>query len=677
MSNPLLEKFTNPHGARPFDTIKNEHYMPAIREAIKMHKEEIEAIKNFDGELTFANIIEPYANSGSAIEDISMIFFNLKSANTNDEMNEIAKEFSPLLTAHGNDVNLDADLFAKVKVVFDNKENEDLNAEQMTLLTKIYKGFVRNGALLSEEDKNKVRKIDEELSKLGLEFSDNLLKETNKFEMVLDNKEDLAGLPEGLIEAAAMTATEKGHEGKWVFTLDYPSFGPFITYAQNRELRKKMTIASGTKCAKGDELDNQENVKRIAQLRFERAGILGYKSHADYILEERMAMSAQNVFDLLNNLKEKAMPAAIEHMDEVKAYAKEQDGVEDFSSWDYMYYYEKLKKERYSIDDEMLKPYFKLENVLNGVFEVATKLYGLNFKEVSNVPKYHQDVMTYEITDRDGNFISLFYGDYFPRASKRGGAWMTAFREQYVLNGEDIRPHIANVCNFTKPTTTKPSLLTFNEVTTLFHEFGHALHGILTKCQYRMLSGPNVFWDFVELPSQIMENWAFEKECLDLFAKHYETGELIPAELVQKLKDSSNFGEGRHTIRQLSLGLLDMAWHSGDPSNITNVEEFENLATQDVQLLPKVAGTMVSTSFGHIFAGGYSAGYYSYKWAEVLDADAFELFLEEGIFNTTIADRFRENILEKGGSEHPMDLYKKFRGREPEVDALLRRGGLI
>lgn len=677
MNNPFLSEYKTPFQTVPFDQIKNEHYLEALDVGIKQLQNEIELIKSNKQAPTFENTIEPYAMSGNLLGKVSGVFFNLHSANTNDEMTEIAKIFAPKLTAATNDIRLDEVLFKKIKSVFDNKSSLTLTAEQNTLLEKSYKDFVRNGALLDETKKNQLREIDNQLSTLGLKFSDNVLKETNDYILVIDNKDDLKGLPESVIEASAMAATEKGHDGKWVVTLDYPSFGPFLTYCDKRSLREEISKANALKACKGNERDNKEIVKSIANLRHERANLLGYGTHADFVLEERMALKASTVFGLLTDLKDKAMPAAKLHIEEIKEFAKNMDGITDLMPWDYSYYFEKLKKEKYSIDDEMLRPYFKLENVIDGIFEVANKLFGLKFNIRNDIPKYHQDVVTYEVTDQNNNHVAVFYGDYFPRASKRSGAWMTLFREQHLSNGKDLRPHVANVCNFTKPTKTKPSLLSFDEVTTLFHEFGHALHGMLSKCQYETLAGTNVFWDFVELPSQIMENWAYEKECLDLFAKHYETGELIPAELVEKVKVSANFGEGQMTLRQISFGLLDMSWHSADPSGISNVVEHEEKATSQVRLLPKIEGAISSTSFGHIFSGGYSAGYYSYKWAEVLDADAFEFFKEKGIFNKEVADLFRENILEKGGSEHPMKLYKQFRGHEPKVDALLRRSGLL
>ncbi len=675
MTNPLLGEFQTPFNTIPFDKIKNEHYLEALKEAIKFQKQEISLFKeSSDGDF---EAYEKYVQGGEKLETVASAFFNLHSANTDDEMSEIAKEFSPILTSHSNDIGLDPVVFAKVKAIYDKRESLKLDTEQLTLVENDYKNFVRNGALLNEEDKETLRSIDEQLSKLSLAFSNNLLKETQAFELIIDKEEDLAGLPDGVKEAAKSLAKEKGKDNCWIFTLDFPSLFPFITYAQNRELRKELHSAGARRCDQDNEYNNSENAKQIATLRHQRANLLGYANHADFVLEERMAQKKENVFSLLNELKEKAYPSAKAHAQMLMDYAKEKDGVTDFSAWDYAYYNEIVKKEKFSIDDEMLKPYFQLEKVIDGVFEVANKLYGLNFKVRNDIPKYHEDVITYEITDEDDNHISIFYGDYFPRKGKRGGAWMTSYRSQYIKNGTDIRPLISNVCNFTKPTESKPSLLTFNEVLTLFHEFGHALHGILSKCKYKPTSGTNVYWDFVELPSQVLENWAYEKECLDLFAKHYETNEPIPQDLIQKLKNSSNFGEGYGTIRQLNFGLIDLAWHMSDPSSIENIEEFETNLLKDIYLFPKPEASTSSTSFGHIFAGGYSAGYYSYKWAEVLDADAFEAFKENGIFNKEVAKSFRENILEKGGSEHPMSLYKKFRGEEPKVDPLLRRGGLI
>lgn len=566
-------------------------------------------------------------------------------------------------------------LFKRIKAIYEQRDSLDLTTEQQTLLEKKYKNFSRNGANLTEENKKRLREIDTELAKLKLTFGENVLAETNKYEMLLTDEKDVEGLPDGTKEAAAQLAESKGKEG-WLITLDYPSYIPFMKYAKNRELRKKLSMAFGSKGFHNDELDNQENVKRIVKLRHERAKLLGYKTHAHFVLEERMAETPEKVLDFLNELLEKAKPAAELEFAELEAYAKELDNIDRLEKWDSAYYSEKLKQKLFNLDDEKLKPYFKLENVINGVFRVAEKLFGLTFKEVDHVDKYHKEVKTFEVYE-NGDFVSLFYADFHPRPGKRGGAWMTSYKPQYVLNGKNNRPHISNVCNFTKPTSSKPSLLTFNEVTTLFHEFGHALHGMLANTTYPSLSGTSVYWDFVELPSQVMENWCYEKEALELFAHHYETGELIPMELVEKIKESATFQEGMATVRQLSFGLLDMAWHGDDPSNITDVKAFEDQAFESTDLFPKTAETCMSTSFSHIFQGGYSSGYYSYKWAEVLDADTFAYFKENGIFSRTVADRFKEYVLSKGGTENPMELYKKFRGAEPSIDALLERAGLV
>ncbi|MGZ3787531.1 MAG: M3 family metallopeptidase [Bacteriovorax sp.] len=675
--NILLEKFQTPFETVPFDKIKPADFMPAITEAIKMAKKNIEAIKSNTEEETFKNVVEALENAGPEVDLISNIFFNLHSAETNDDIQAIAKEMSPLLTEYGNDISMDAVLFSKIKKVWDNKEKFILNAEQMMLLEKNYKSFVRNGALLSEKDKETYREISKELSTLGLHFGDNVLKETNNFLMLVEKQEDLKGLPEDAIEAAALTAKEKGHEGKWAFTLQYPSVIPFLTHASNRELRKKLYMANTTKCFHHDSLDNQEIVKSIAKLRHQKAKLLGYDSHAHFVLEERMASNPKTVMNFIDNIVSHATPAALQETKELKDYAKKLDGITDFEKWDTMYYAEKLKNEKFQVNDELLRPYFKLEKVIDGVFQVANRLYGLSFKLRTDIPVYHPDVKTYEVLDEANKHVAVFYADFHPRAGKRNGAWMTSFRGQKIEKGVNHRPHIAIVCNFTKPTPSKPSLLGFDEVTTLFHEFGHALHGMLANTHYESLSGTNVYWDFVELPSQILENWAYEKECLDLFAEHYQTGEKIPADLIKKIKDSSSFLEGRATLRQLSFASIDMAWHSSDPSIVKDLEDFETKITDKMEFLPTVKGTSISTAFSHIFAGGYSAGYYSYKWAEVLDADAFEFFKEQGIFNREVANKFKENVLSQGGSQHPMNLYKAFRGQEPNPEALLRRAGLV
>ena len=607
---------------------------------------------------------------------ITSIFFNLNSAETNDAIQKIAQEVSPWLSEFSNDITLNEELFKRVKSVFDDKENLDLSAEQKMLLDKQYKGFARNGANLNDADKTKLREIDAKLSKLSLQFGENVLAETNAFEMHLTNEEDVSGLPESVKEAASQQAKEQDKEG-YIFTLQYPSYIPFLTYADNRELRKEMAIAAGKKAFQDNKFNNEKNVLEIVNLRYQRANLLGYKTHAHFVLEERMAVSPEKVIDFSNNLLTKAKPAAKKEFENLEKFAKKLDGIDQLQKWDGAYYSEKLKKELFDLDQEILKPYFKLENVIDGVFEIANRLYDLNFEEVSNIDKYHEDVKTYNVTDNQGNFISVFYADYHPRKGKRNGAWMTSYKSQYVKDGVNERPHVSIVCNFTKPTATKPSLLTFNEVTTLFHEFGHALHGMLANTTYNSLSGTSVSWDFVELPSQIFENWCYEKEALELFAKHYETGEIIPMKYVEKIKESASFHEGMQTLRQLSFGLLDMKWHSENPSAIKSIKEFENDAFADTKLYPDVAENAMSTSFSHIFQGGYSAGYYSYKWAEVLDADAFEYFLEKGIFNKEVATKFKENILSEGGTEKPMELYKRFRGQEPKPDALLKRAGLL
>ena len=676
MNNPLLADFATPFDTAPFDQITPDHFLPAIKAAIAEAKEDISIIKA-ETLPTFENTIEALDGAGKKLGIIAGIFFNLNSAETNEEIQSLAREISPLLTEHGNDILLDQILFQRVSQVFEQKDKLDLTAEQNTLLEKTYKSFVRNGAKLSEDKTDVLRKIDQQLAQTSLKFGENVLAETNKFVHFIDNESDLEGLPEGIKEAAAQIAEEKGEVGKWAFTLDYPSYIPAMTYSKNRELRETLFLANGTKCSKGDELDNQQNIKDILKLRHDRAVLLGYKSHADFVLEERMAKSPDQVQSFLASLLQKAKPKGLEEIKELEAFANEIDGLKALEKWDFAYYSELLKKEKYALDDELLRPYFQLEKVIDGVFQTAEKLFGITFVPQSDIPVYHKDVTAYEVKDRDGNYLSIFYADFFPRPGKRNGAWMTSYKGQSIKNGQDIRPHVSIVCNFTKPTKSKPSLLTFNEVTTLFHEFGHALHGMMAKGNYESLSGTSVFWDFVELPSQIFENWCYEKECLDLFAKHYETGEKIPEELIDKIKKASNFQQGYQTVRQISFGLLDMAYHSQDPSAISSIFEFEEEVMHPTDLLPKVPGTLMSTSFSHIFQGGYSSGYYSYKWAEVLDADAFELFQEKGVFDKSTAESFVQNILSAGGSEHPEILYKRFRGREPKQEALLKRAGLV
>ena len=674
--NILTKYFSTKHNTAPFSQIKNENYLPAIQEGITLAKAEIDAIVKNPDTPTFENTIVAMDYAGEVLDRASSIFFNLNSAETNDEMQKIAQEVSPLLSEFGNDITLNPQLFKRVKAVYDSKDSLKLTSEQSTLLDKKYKSFSRNGANLPEDKKNQLREIDKELSKLSLQFGENILAETNAFEMHLTAKEDLAGLPEGTIEAARSLAKAQDKEG-WIFTLDHPSYVPFMTYADARELRKKLAIAFGARGFQNNEFDNQEIVLKIAKLRFERAQLLGYVTHAHFVLEERMAQSPEKVLSFSKDLLSKAKPAALKEFEQLSAFAKEIDGIEQLEKWDGGYYSEKLKQQLFNLDDEKLKPYFQLEKVLNGAFTIAEKLYGLTFTEVFDIDKYHPEVMTYEVTDENKDLVAVFYADFFPRKGKRNGAWMTSFKSQYVKNGINERPHVSNVCNFTKPTETKPSLLTFNEVTTLFHEFGHGLHGMLADTIYPSLSGTSVYWDFVELPSQVMENWCYEPEALALFATHYETGEVIPQEYVNKIKESASFQEGLATMRQLSFGLLDMGWHGQDPSNITDVKTFETEQFAATQLYPEVAENAMSTAFSHIFQGGYSSGYYSYKWAEVLDADAFEYFKEKGIFNKEVATKFKENVLSKGGTEPPMELYKRFRGQEPKPDALLKRAGLL
>ena len=672
MNNILLTDFDT----APFSKINTQDFEPAFDQAIADAKEEIQQIITNTDTPTFENTIEAMAFSGMQLDRISNIFFNLNSAETNEELQKIAQNVAPKLSAFGNDISLNPDLFARVKAVHDTVDQSTLTTEQKTLLDKTYKGFVRNGALLNEDDKTKLREIDAQLSVLSLKFNENVLAETNAYQLHITNEEDLAGLPEGSIEAAKNLAEQQEKQG-WIFTLDYPSYLPFVTYAKNRELRKEIAIANGKKGFQDNDFNNEENVLKIVKLRNERAQLLGYATHAAFVLEERMAQNPENVFNFLNELLEKAKPAAEKEFHELTDYAKKLDGIDQLQKWDGSYYSEKLKQERFNLDDEVLKPYFQLENVLNGAFEVANKLYGLIFTEVHNIDKYHKDVQTFEVTDESGNLVAIFYTDFFPRKGKRNGAWMTSYKSQWIKNGVNDRPHISIVCNFTPRTQSKPSLLTFNEVTTLFHEFGHALHGMLANTTYPSLSGTSVYWDFVELPSQIMENWVYEPETLALFAKHYQTGETIPQIYIDKIKESANFLEGMATLRQLSFGLLDMAWHTKNPNDINSLKDFENQEFQSTQLYPDVAENAMSTAFSHIFAGGYSSGYYSYKWAEVLDADAFDYFKQHGIFNKEIASKFKNFVLSQGGTDHPMTLYKKFRGQEPSPNALLKRAGLI
>jgi len=673
--NPLLSKFDTPYQTPPFDKIKHEHYMPALDSAISLARHEIDAIVNNTEEPTFENTIEALDHSGKLLADVSNILFNLNEAETDSVLQQIVIEASPKLTDFSNDINLNPELFKRVKAVWEKRDSLKLTPEQMMLVDKTYKGFVRNGANLSETDKEKYRAISRELSELTVKFNQNVLAETNSYKLHITNEADLAGLPQSLIDAAAYTAKQKGLEG-WVITLDYPMYGPFMKYADNRELRKQLYMAYGNRCFKGNEYDNQKIAQRIANLRLELANLLGYPNFATFVLENRMAETPERVNQFLDQLVAASLPAAREEVKEVEEFARQQGFKGKLERWDWSYYSEKLKNAKYSYNEEELKPYFQLEKVIDGVFLLANKLYGLTFLPNGKIPVYHPDVKAYEVYDGSGRFMSVLYLDFFPREGKSGGAWMTSFRSQYRENGKDIRPIVSIVTNFTKPTDKQPSLLTFYEFSTFLHEFGHALHGMLTDCNYSSLSGTSVYRDFVELPSQIMENFAVEKEYLDLFAVHYQTGEKIPQELVQKIIDSRNFQAGYFSLRQLGFGILDMAWHTITKPVTEDVDSFEKKILNPLDVLPPVKGTNMSVTFGHIFEGGYAAGYYGYKWAEVLDADAFELFKEKGIFNREVAQSFRENILSRGGSEHPMTLYKRFRGQEPTIDALLKRSGL-
>jgi len=672
--NPLLTASTNAYGAPAFDKIRNEHYKPAFEQALRQAREEIESITSSTEPPTFANSIEALEFSGRKLSNTAAIFFALNESNTDSLMQEIALEISPLLSEYSNDIILNEKLFERIKSVYEQRNTLNLNEEQLRLLEQTYKGFSRNGANLTGENKEEFRQINNQLSQLGLKFGQNVLAATNKFFLNITDSSDLKGLPKFVIEMGASEAKERSLSG-WVYTLQAPSYGPFMQYCENRDLREKMWKASSRKSF-NDEFDNQEIIKEIVNLRLKKANLLGYKTHADYVLSENMAKSSGNVSAFLDNLLEKSLPYAKKELEQIKTYAAQNGFTEELMPWDFSYYSEKYKNEKFSIDDEMLKPYFDLTSVEKAVFELAGKLYGLTFRENKTIPVYHPDVKVFEVTEEDGTFLSLLYVDYFPRASKRGGAWMTSFREQYIMDSVEYRPFVTLTLNFTKPTETSPSLLTFYEVTTLLHEFGHALHGMMAKGSYPSLTGTNVVRDFVELPSQIMENWAVEPEFLSSFAKHYQTGELISEELIRKIKESKNYLSGYTSVRQLSFGINDMAWHSLSVPVEMNVMEFEQKAIEKTQLLPRVDSTCFSTAFGHIFSGGYSAGYYSYKWAEVLEADAFSLFSEKGIFNREVAASFRENILSKGDLKDADVLYRAFRGRDPEPEALLVKLGM-
>ena len=675
MKNPLLTESTAPFGAPQFDKIENEHYLPAFEQGIAEAKAEIDAIVANPDEPTFENTIEAMEYAGQTLSRVASIFYAVMEAHTNETMQEIAEKISPMLTEYSMYVSLNNDLFQRVKAVYEKKDELGLDKDQMTLLEDNYKGFVRGGANLSDEDKAVYSKLSEELSLTTLQFSKNVLAATNAYTLHVTDSTELGGLPEFVKTMAAETAAEKGLEG-WAFTLDYPSYSPFLKYSTNRELRKQVWMAYNTR-AIGGEHDNTEIVKKIVDLRIKIANILGYETYADYALEDRMAKNKQTVDEFVMQLLEPSMAFAKKDVADVLAYAKK-NGFEEkeLMPWDFSYWSERYQEAEYSLSAEELKPYFQLESCIDAVFGLATRLYGITFEELNNVPVYHEDVKVYEVKDADGSHLALFYADFFPRASKRGGAWMTDFRGQSVRNGVEYRPFITIVCNFTKPTADAPALITHDELTTFLHEFGHALHGIFAKGRYPSLTGTSVSRDFVELPSQIMENWAFEPEYLNSFAKHYQTGEAIPAELIEKIVAAKNYLAAYGQVRQLHFGYLDMAWHSLKEVPAVSTVEFEQSVLAPWGVLPAADGAAFSTSFSHIFSGGYSAGYYSYKWAEVLEADAFSLFKEQGIFNTEVADSFRKNILEMGGAEDEAVIYRNFRGHDPKPEALMKKLGL-
>ncbi|MBI1301277.1 MAG: M3 family peptidase [Alphaproteobacteria bacterium] len=675
-SNPLLQKSTLPNQAPYFDKIKTEHYLPAVEEAIETARAKIEEIKSNKDVPTFENTIVALESSSEDLGQAASVFYNQLSAMGGDDLHALVAQIGPMSAKFSSDIMLDEDLFARVKAVYDQRASLDLTAEQDTLLDDTYRGFVRSGALLDDKKKARLREISEQLSMLNPAFMQNTVKSAEAFEMVIDNEKDLAGLPESAKDSAADAAKEAGYDGKWLFTLDYPSFGPFMQYADNRALREKVWRAF-TNRAYGDEFDNCENIKTIISLRKERANLLGHDTHAHYVLEERMAKTPDTVFEFLEKLKKAYKPAAQEDLKMLTEFAKDEHGVEDLKPWDIGYYAEKLKQKLFKFTSEDFRPYYQLDKVLDGCFNHFSKLFNLKFVLTDKYPTWHEDVKVFEVFNtEDDSFVGTLYGDFHPRKGKNQGAWKTSYRDQGLFRGKIERPIVAIVCNFTKPTSSRPSLLTHDEVTTLFHEMGHAVHALLSNVTYRSLAGTSVLWDFVELPSQLQENWCYEKDMLDDFAVHYETGEKIPSELVEKLVKSMHFMVGWAGLRQIGLGTLDMAWHTTDPSKVKDIAAFEEEATKDTSLFPRLGGPS-STSFGHIFAGGYSAGYYSYKWAEVLDADTFELFKEKGLYDTETAKSYKDNILSKGGSEQPDILYKRFRGRDADPDALLRREGLL
>ncbi|MCX6156469.1 MAG: M3 family metallopeptidase [Ignavibacteriae bacterium] len=672
--NPFLKPYDTPFNVPPFDKIKVEHYLPAFKEGIKQQEQTVERIVSEKSIPGFSNTIEALENSDILLSEVGGVFYNMRSANTSPELQEVSKEVATMMSRHSDNILLNKRLFEKIKYVYENKE--PLNVEQAKLLKDTYDKFVKGGAGLDGAKQARLREINEKLSLLGLKFGDNLLAETNGFKLVIESKDDLAGLPQSLIDAGAETAKKLGMGGKWVYTLSNPSVMPFLQYSAKRELREKIWRAYMSRGNSGNANDNNEVIKEIVSLRLERANLLGYKTHADFVLEDNMAKNAAGVYGLIDKLWKPSIETAKREAADIQAMIDKEGGSFKLQPWDWRYYTEKIRKEKYDLDEEMLKPYFELNNVRNGIFTLANKLFGITFTERTDVPKYHEEARTFEVKDEDGSYIGIFYLDMHPRASKRGGAWMNNYRDQYVLNGKNVNPIIGVVCNFTRPTGDTPALLTFDEAETFFHEFGHSLQGFLSKCSYKSTSGTNVSRDYVELPSQIMENWASEPAVMDFYAKHYKTGEMIPKVLLEKMDRSSKFNQGFATTEYLAASYLDMAFYTRTSALTEKPGDFEEKVLNDLGLIPEIISRYKSTYFNHIFNSGYSAGYYSYIWSQVLDADAFQAFVENGLFDKKTASLYRKNILEKGANGDPMENYIKFRGKEPSIDALMKRKGM-
>jgi peptidyl-dipeptidase Dcp len=674
--NPFLTAYTTPFGVPPFDKIKNEHYIPAFEEGMKQQQAEIDAIVNNDDPATFENTIEALDKSGELLNKVNGVFFRLRSAETNDELDSIARVIQPELTAHSSSINLNPGLFEKVKAIYEERESMDLSGEQAMVLEKTYRNFVRGGANLDEEAKERIKEIDKELSMLTMEFGDNLLKETNNYQLVIEDEADLAGLPESVRSAASDAARAAGLNGKWVFTLQKPSWIPFLQYSENRDLREELYRAMFMRCDNGNEYDNNDVITRILALRIERANLLGYETHAAYVLDERMAKNAENVYALLMQVWKPALNKAKEEAAMMQEMIDLEGGDFKLASWDWWYYAEKIRQEKYDLDEGVLRDYFSLEAVKEGLFSVVNKLYGLTFEPRNDLPVYNEEVVAYEVKDRDGSHLGIVYMDFFPRPGKRGGAWSTSIRRAHVMDGEKITPVHLIVMNFTRPTGDRPALLSFDETLTLFHEFGHALHSMLTKCEYLTVSGSAVATDFVELPSQIMENWAAHPDVLRTYAKHYRTGEVIPEELVAKLEAAGKFNQGFATVEYIAASILDMDYHTLTDASGIDPNAFEEASMDRIGLIDEIIPRYKSNYFQHIFSGGYSAGYYSYMWSEVLDKDAFNAFAETSLFDQATAASFRQNILEKGGSMDEMEMYINFRGAAPTIEPLLKGRGL-